>query len=422
VRRHCFRSFRTGYGGLGLRPGSPLLGTDSRVLSAAIFATLPWAVLYGRMGLAEADSAFFVLLAVRIQVGDFLPTSRSGLGCGGRGGGARRSSVLSPRLLSSATIGGECCSPSSSPDRGRESLLGSAWFRAQGYETVSGLCRSACPAARIRLAAALPLLLMDAAYGQLVLGPLLDRPVRPRTYLEDLGRNFGKFEAMGIGLRDPLRLPLFLWSFGGPVLLAGLLAALSAPWLRRTRDTGLAEDEGIQSRLGHAVVTLAARCRSCCFSSPLRLPPLPVRRAGPMVPGGRMGAREPAEAGGRPEGIAGWRSALSLRVPSVGFAREPDRGGAGPASDGGTASRRSLDLEPAFRVCLRRRVAPFPWYLALRLDPVLRHAGPWARRHRVSGLDPGAVRPGQRGYRYALWITRSGSAGTPPPSGRFARD
>lgn len=186
------------------RLGRKLWGANVGLLASAMLAALPWAVLYGRMALAEADSAFFVLLSATIQLEGW--PRRSGAPTG------NPASERGRALLRTAAAGAVASLAFLANYRwgvflllqfiGIE-LLGRRWRTFPLRLLAWGAC------------AAAPLFLADVIYEFGVLGPLLDAANRPRTYIEDLAHNFFKFEAMGVGVRDPLRLPLFLWVFGG---------------------------------------------------------------------------------------------------------------------------------------------------------------------------------------------------------------
>ncbi len=247
--------------------------------AALLYGLFPWSVLYGRVALAEADSAFLVAATAlalaragdrRTPAAEFLRAPPPGGGTGPHAGGEAGSSGGGE----AGPSGGREAGPSGGREAGQfrggdlgrtavAGLLGGLAFLANyRWGVLIGLLvmfaeawRVFVSGARQNLVPALPpapappppvgarlvaslirvlvfsavgaalVLAVDALYSHLVLGPLLSASSRPRTYLEDLAYNFGRFGSMGIGLRDPLRLPLFLWVYGTSVIVLALAAA-----------------------------------------------------------------------------------------------------------------------------------------------------------------------------------------------------
>ncbi len=220
--------------------GRRIWGEEEGIVAAALLAALPWSVLYGRMALPEADSTFFVLLAVTTQAGRSRALTRS-LAAGAIAGLAFLANYRWGVLLVLLFAGVEW-----------------AWLTREARSALRRAVEVLVGIVGFLLPAAFLVFLADFIYRRAVLGSLLAGAVRPRTYLEDLAHNFGKFEAMGIGIRDPLRLPYFLWVFGGPVLLLGLAAALFFS-IRRSRATAPSAAVDTPARQGTTSETRGTR-------------------------------------------------------------------------------------------------------------------------------------------------------------------
>ncbi|MBK8231588.1 MAG: glycosyltransferase family 39 protein [Candidatus Eisenbacteria bacterium] len=186
-------------------------------LWAALFlATNPWAVLYGRLALPEADSTFLALLGIYCAASGREPTLRR------------------------ATLAGLCASLAMQTNYRWMVVLpllfvGIELLFARARRSTRGLVGRV---ALFFLFLALPLLLTDFVYSALILGERLEQATRPRTYFEDLAFNVRKFSAQGwaTGLRDPLRFPFFILRFGGPILAVATAVGLGAAW-RRWRNS-----------------------------------------------------------------------------------------------------------------------------------------------------------------------------------------
>ncbi|MFN8547403.1 MAG: hypothetical protein U0527_05385 [Candidatus Eisenbacteria bacterium] len=185
--------------------GRRFFGQAAGLWAAILLATNPWAVLYGRLALPEADSTLLALLAIWVETRGGRPTARRALLVWILSSLAMLANYRWLVLLPLFYLGLQLIAWRSGDRPGLRALLARASLYLLGF--------------------VLPLLLTDFIYSAWILGPRLLEATRSRTYFEDLVWNIRKFSEQGwaTGLRDPLRFPFFALRFGGPVLLLGLL-------------------------------------------------------------------------------------------------------------------------------------------------------------------------------------------------------
>lgn len=236
--------------------------------SALCLATNPWAVLYGRLALPEADSTFFALLGIYCAAGGREPTPRRAL------------------------LAGLCASLAIQTNYRWMVVLPLLYF---GIELLFARARRSARGMVGRVALyllllALPLLLTDFIYSAWILGERLEQATRPRTYFEDLVYNVRKFSAQGwaTGLRDPLRFPFFAVRFGGPVLVVAAAVGLHAAWRRwRFAERGASIGSGVLILCSLLPPTLLL-VSACGFPRCLSLALLPWSIAAGLCLGDRM--------------------------------------------------------------------------------------------------------------------------------------